>query len=534
MVDHEVQLYGAALNGAANAAPVLIGRPDPDFLNTMLREVRTPSGRNDLKSTVVSGGSAALPSLLYQPVQRMFHMALMEAFCNTPGNPRLDPRKIDSAGVVIRRVPAKPSSNDPRKLVPDFQTTVREGWMQNAQGAIGWVALNTLQQKLDPDPKRRRLLHTGQSYLDQVLNNKVQGSVMSEAVSPAFPAPPDACADAGKTIIFALLPLTSSQLSKSSTAEIPDSATLQQHLPVLLQQGNKMAPLAGKSITPKYASEDYLRTTTLSPTDQSQFKNFMILLNTMAIEFGIFEADADDKAQALFNTVNSVSVTFQDPNTNAIRHQAVGDFLRTAKTVLLDNDPASTTLWMPTSWPQVSENQAQDIVSAMTDAIQKKLNSIPRNRGRFQNPDRIYQLQAFLRVKHDDNCPPCIVWSAPSGYFQIAAWYDGPGIPTPPVVLPDLSDRNALKKLKPNVSFGVPASLFNSMQGASLDGLMKGNKGGNGGLNLDWICSFNIPIITICAFFVLNIFLSLLNIIFWWLPLIKICIPIPKGTLNSD
>lgn len=534
MVDHEVQLYGAALNGTANAAPVLIGRSDPDFLNTMLREVRTPSGRDDLKSTVVSGGSSTSPSLLYQPVQRVMHMALMEAFCNMPGNPRLDPRKIDSAGVVIRRVPAKPSSSDPKKLVHDFQSGLMEAWVQNAQGAIGWIELNRLQQDLDPDPKRRRGLHSGQSYLDQVLNDKVQGSVSSEAVSPAFPAPPDACADAGKTIIFALLPLTSSQLSKSSTAEVPDSTTLQQHLPVLLTPGNSMAPLAGKSITPSYASEDYLRTTTLSSADQNQFKTFLKLLNTMAIEFGIFEADADDKTKKLLSAVNSVSVTFQDPNTKAVNTQAVGDFLRTAKAVLMDNDPAATSLLMPTSWPDVSQQQKQAILDAMKNAVTQKLAQIPRNRGRFQNPDRIYQLRAFLRVKHDDNCPPSIVWSAPSGYFQIAAWYDGPGIPTPPVVLPDLSDRNALKKLKPNVSFGVPASLFNSMQGASLDGLMKGSKGGNGGLNLDWICGFNIPIITICAFFVLNIFLSLLNIIFWWLPLVKICIPIPKGTLNSD
>jgi len=29
---------------------------------------------------------------------------------------------------------------------------------------------------------------------------------------------------------------------------------------------------------------------------------------------------------------------------------------------------------------------------------------------------------------------------------------------------------------------------------------------------------------------VLSIFLSLLNILFWWLPLVKICIPIPKSS----
>ena len=46
-------------------------------------------------------------------------------------------------------------------------------------------------------------------------------------------------------------------------------------------------------------------------------------------------------------------------------------------------------------------------------------------------------------------------------------------------------------------------------------------------LSLNWICGFSIPLITICAFFVLNIFLILLNIVFFWLPFIKICIPFP-------
>ena len=41
------------------------------------------------------------------------------------------------------------------------------------------------------------------------------------------------------------------------------------------------------------------------------------------------------------------------------------------------------------------------------------------------------------------------------------------------------------------------------------------------------VCSFAIPTITICAFIVLNIFLSLFDLIFRWMAFIKICIPIP-------
>ena len=50
----------------------------------------------------------------------------------------------------------------------------------------------------------------------------------------------------------------------------------------------------------------------------------------------------------------------------------------------------------------------------------------------------------------------------------------------------------------------------------------------SGGLELGWICSFSLPIITLCAFIVLHIFLGLLNIVFQWMLWFKVCIPIPK------
>jgi hypothetical protein len=71
-----------------------------------------------------------------------------------------------------------------------------------------------------------------------------------------------------------------------------------------------------------------------------------------------------------------------------------------------------------------------------------------------------------------------------------------------------------------------------AMLGASLSGLTSG-AGGGAGMSLGWICGFNIPLITICAFFVLNIFLSLLNIVFFWLPFIKICIPFPMPSPST-
>jgi hypothetical protein len=36
----------------------------------------------------------------------------------------------------------------------------------------------------------------------------------------------------------------------------------------------------------------------------------------------------------------------------------------------------------------------------------------------------------------------------------------------------------------------------------------------------------SIPIITICALILLMIIVQLLNIIFWWLPFFRICLPV--------
>jgi hypothetical protein len=42
------------------------------------------------------------------------------------------------------------------------------------------------------------------------------------------------------------------------------------------------------------------------------------------------------------------------------------------------------------------------------------------------------------------------------------------------------------------------------------------------------VCSLSIPIITLCAFILLLIFISLLNIVFFWMPFFRLCLPVPK------
>ena len=87
-----------------------------------------------------------------------------------------------------------------------------------------------------------------------------------------------------------------------------------------------------------------------------------------------------------------------------------------------------------------------------------------------------------------------------------------------------------LRKFKKNVGFVLSAGLnakVQSLSGKKLKDIDDGNVSA-GGIGLGEICTFALPIITLCAMIVLFIFLVLLNIVFFWMPLLKICFPIPK------
>ena len=146
--------------------------------------------------------------------------------------------------------------------------------------------------------------------------------------------------------------------------------------------------------------------------------------------------------------------------------------------------------------------------------------------GRFDDPDGRYLVRCFVRLAPEHpGCPPRIVWSAPSGVFRIKAWYEGSDQPPVQIELPR-PDR--LRGIRPDVAFKVPPELQRFMDRLNLQGLLDGTSSRSAGIDFGMICSFSIPIITLCAFIVLQIFLVLLNILFFWLPFIRICLPFPK------
>jgi hypothetical protein len=115
--------------------------------------------------------------------------------------------------------------------------------------------------------------------------------------------------------------------------------------------------------------------------------------------------------------------------------------------------------------------------------------------------------------------------------FRLAAFFDSDA-PVRPVrvTLPVDTSIAGLRSFPKAVSFLVSDQLraqLARVEGIKLQALENGEIGEEGGWTLGMICSLSIPIITLCAFILLLILVFVLNIVFWWIPFFRICLPVP-------
>ena len=538
MVKNEMLVQGVNLTGMEQTPPVILQMNDDDFPARFLKDLASP-GLPPISSTVVVNTSS---QPLYQPVQRMLNLALVDLSCTGLGNPRIDPTRIVSAGLVIRRVFRRAASNG--TTYEDYDTL--SAWMRNPAGQSQWVKLTHDQECWDPDPTKRPQLISGQADLDQQLTALYLSTANTESTTPAFAVPPATCAALGRTMSYAVIPTASSEVSDVQPKQPPliNPSDLLASLPPLLRSSQYTTPPSTPTPAPlvdyHWMSDEFLNAvypptpSTASPptaptpnSDAALFHGFTTAVRMLHTVFGAF--DGTSQGNAILSILHRHNVTFSDGST-----QPMDAFFQSAKMALLDYNPYPTaapnppTLQMPNSWDSLNDNDQSALVTAMIAAIGPRSQSLNllSPQGRFMDSTRHYKLRMFFRIKGDTpTCPAKLFWSQYSEPFQIAPWHATSSRAHPPIPLPDPTS-DFVKNAKPNCSFQVPGNLMSAMQGSSMSGLMSG-AGGGGGLSLGWICGFNIPLISICAFFVLNIFLGLLNIVFFWLPFIKICIPIP-------
>jgi hypothetical protein len=123
------------------------------------------------------------------------------------------------------------------------------------------------------------------------------------------------------------------------------------------------------------------------------------------------------------------------------------------------------------------------------------------------------------------------VLSEPSRSFRLGGFFD-PDAPARPLVIrmPFDTSPKGLRKFPKGVAVLMSSKLRQQaerVRNQKLKDLDEGKVGDEPSWGIGMICSLSIPIITICAFLVLMIFLQLLNIVFWWMAFFKICLPIP-------
>jgi hypothetical protein len=172
------------------------------------------------------------------------------------------------------------------------------------------------------------------------------------------------------------------------------------------------------------------------------------------------------------------------------------------------------------------------ILAGLKTAVSNALQSRPETRPvpikvpkLGQKAGDVYVLRYVYERPQCD--PPHQYVSQPTEPFELAPFFD-PDAPGRPIRigLPVDVSIGGLRKFPKNVAFMMSKELRNKMEGISKDMLKGDAPGGDGSFNIGHICSFSIPIITLIAFILLMIIAILLNIVFWWLPLLKICFPL--------
>lgn len=152
---------------------------------------------------------------------------------------------------------------------------------------------------------------------------------------------------------------------------------------------------------------------------------------------------------------------------------------------------------------------------------------------------------AFERPNCGPLEPPVV--SEATRPFQMAGYFD-PDAPARPIriALPIDTSPAGLRKFDKKAAFMISDMLcgqIDRVKGLSLGDLVlsvlpwpfhkdlsvpeKGPCKQSNGLEIGMICSLSIPIITICALLLLMIIVSLLDIIFRWIPFFLICFPLP-------
>jgi hypothetical protein len=284
-------------------------------------------------------------------------------------------------------------------------------------------------------------------------------------------------------------------------------------LPGLLRAGKPMSlPNAGGVLRASDASRE-----------DAAYKHYAEAIEQLLVQFDLRGEGA--RAGELRKLLATLVVRYTDTETGS----ALDHIQRAVDVLIHREDTSGSGVRMPREWPSLSLAQENAFAALARELLAERFGAFAPRVGRFDAEGAEYELWAYARVRSEDGCPPKLWWSKPSQRFTVASWFESGPVAPVLIPLPDITRAN-VKKLKPNVSFAVPPSLFNFLRANAPDKLMEGEgKEGPSAPAIAWICGFNLSIIFMIAFIIMFSFVILLNIVFQWMAFIKICIPIPAS-----
>jgi hypothetical protein len=457
------------------------------------------------------------------PMHRSFYLACCEVQCAVPGAPAFDPKKIRSAGLVVRRVPA--DGTPQRWMIADGQPL---GWRE---GEI---------PRHDPDDVRRL---TARGLLP---HRFPEPAYSGEEVVPMRPLPMrvrDANGvERNRTLLWGYLPLggsareaPSAPLPQANGTEVPDFG-LEHAWPLGSRDARTWSDADGLVVDGGVATV-----------------GFVELLQTLVAQFRINDANDGDNAglrklldQMPFHTLEWRTVDERGPMPIPLLvpilvpvfGETVLAWIDRAAPALVElfarivrRDAVAGVVGLPDGNGGVrvdrlliSEQQAEDLrslVALRTARAQVRFDDgLPLPRYGQTDADRFVAVP-FARWEDDCGCER-VAWGPPSRVFRVASPLD-PGAQRPTtVVLPSLDDfkRGSAR----GVAMLAPKSLADVLRKISPGIDMKGDGPGNRS-GACWSFSFSLPAITLCAMLMLMVVINMLNLFLGWLPNVFLALP---------
>ena len=465
------------------------------------------------------------------PMHQAFYVTCCEISCNTMGQPAFDPKRILSAGFVIRRGTGTDNSSK------------QQCWMIKDGQALGWQDARIPTQ--EPDDYRRFINHglVHPQYPEPSYSGEEYYPLHTLMVKTSQPN----ASMRSRTLLWGYLPLGGSYRMTTTTTQVKaedlDAVRSELEWPF----GERNASI--------WRNQD-----TRPVLDGYATPAFYQLLDLLINRYQIFDTVLADNAELhqqlsaiyFYPTLipqQSASFDRYAPPPESSKTENLLNWLKDNRDNLLkwlnniktEKSTTNNSRLPATNGQTVNHHMDLYLTQQQADRLRDTLllrygNAIQTGSNglampRFgQGKDETFFVVPFIRWQDECGCEQ-IHWGARGSIvFRVVSPFD-PEVQRPrAIILPDLADikRGSAK----GITLMLPKSLADVVLKIKPD--MKMESGGPGNsLGLCWNFSFNIPIITICAFILLMIVINLLNLIFFWLPWAFLAIPRLCGKLLS-